>query len=137
MLLRNLFGPSGGIMDHRLLEIIACPVCNGKLYYSQDKQELICKLDSLAFRCATVFPSAGNEARPLAVEESTHEFRGHYSCAFASTRLPGKPLQDINGKPMIVHVLERARESGADRIIVATDHEDVARAVEAPAAKSA
>ena len=36
-------------MDHRLLEIIACPVCNGKLYYSQDKQELICKLDSLAF----------------------------------------------------------------------------------------
>ena len=29
-------------MDHRLLEIIACPVCNGKLYYSQDKQELIC-----------------------------------------------------------------------------------------------
>ena len=49
---------------------------------------------------------------------------------FASTRLPGKPLQDINGKPMIVHVLERARESGADRIIVATDHDDVARAVE-------
>ena len=32
---------------------------------------------------------------------------------------------------MIVHVLERARESGAERIIVATDHEDVARAVEA------
>lgn len=50
---------------------------------------------------------------------------------FASTRLPGKPLQDINGKPMIVHVLERARESGADRIIVATDHPDVASAVEA------
>lgn len=50
---------------------------------------------------------------------------------FASTRLPGKPLQDINGKPMIVHVLERARESGADRIIVATDHAEVAKAVEA------
>ena len=51
---------------------------------------------------------------------------------FASTRLPGKPLVDINGKPMmIVHVLERARESGADRMIVATDHPDVARAVEA------
>ncbi len=41
---------------------------------------------------------------------------------YASTRLPGKPLVDINGKPMIVHVLERARESGADRVIVATDH---------------
>ena len=50
---------------------------------------------------------------------------------YASTRLPGKPLVDINGKPMIVHVLERARESGAERIIVATDHENVARAVEA------
>ena len=50
---------------------------------------------------------------------------------YASTRLPGKPLVDINGKPMIAHVLERARESGADRIIVATDHPDVARAVEA------
>ena len=37
---------------------------------------------------------------------------------YASTRLPGKPLVDINGKPMIVHVLERARESGAERIIV-------------------
>lgn len=47
------------------------------------------------------------------------------------TRLPGKPLVDINGKPMIVHVLERARESGAGRVIVATDHPDVARAVEA------
>lgn len=50
---------------------------------------------------------------------------------FASTRLPGKPLKDINGKPMIVHVLDRARESGAERIIVATDSIDVARAVEA------
>lgn len=50
---------------------------------------------------------------------------------YASTRLPGKPLVDINGKPMVVHVLERARESGADRIIVATDNEEVKRAVEA------
>ncbi|MTD40521.1 3-deoxy-manno-octulosonate cytidylyltransferase [Erwinia sp. CPCC 100877] len=50
---------------------------------------------------------------------------------YASSRLPGKPLKDIHGKPMIVHVLERARESGAERIIVATDHADVAKAVEA------
>lgn len=48
---------------------------------------------------------------------------------YASTRLPGKPLVDIHGKPMIVHVMERARESGADRVIVATDHPDVAAAV--------
>ena len=50
---------------------------------------------------------------------------------YASTRLPGKPLVDIHGKPMVVHVMERARESGASRVIVATDHPEVARAVEA------
>lgn len=50
---------------------------------------------------------------------------------YASTRLPGKPLVDIHGKPMIVHVMERARESGAERVIVATDNHEVARAVEA------
>lgn len=49
---------------------------------------------------------------------------------YASTRLPGKPLKDINGKPMILHVLDRAREAGAARIIVATDHADVMRTVE-------
>ncbi|PLR54085.1 3-deoxy-manno-octulosonate cytidylyltransferase [Chimaeribacter arupi] len=50
---------------------------------------------------------------------------------FGSSRLPGKPLADIHGKPMVVHVMERARESGADRVIVATDHSDVVAAVEA------
>lgn len=50
---------------------------------------------------------------------------------YASTRLPGKPLVDIHGKPMVVHVMERARESGASRVIVATDHPSVAQAVEA------
>ncbi|QQN35414.1 3-deoxy-manno-octulosonate cytidylyltransferase [Rahnella aceris] len=50
---------------------------------------------------------------------------------FGSSRLPGKPLADINGKPMVVHVMERARESGAKRVIVATDHPDVVAAVEA------
>ncbi|GAB3464190.1 3-deoxy-manno-octulosonate cytidylyltransferase [Massilia terrae] len=46
----------------------------------------------------------------------------------ASTRLPNKPLADLGGKPMIVRVAERARESGAARIIVATDHADIAAA---------
>lgn len=43
----------------------------------------------------------------------------------ASTRLPNKPLADLGGKPMVVRVAERAAESGASRIIVATDHEDI------------
>lgn len=50
---------------------------------------------------------------------------------YASTRLPGKPLADIAGKPMVVHVMERALESGASRVIVATDHPEVVKAVEA------
>jgi len=43
----------------------------------------------------------------------------------ASTRLPNKPLADLGGKPMVVRVAERARASGAQRIIVATDHADI------------
>ena len=44
---------------------------------------------------------------------------------YASTRLPGKPLADIHGKPMVQHVVEKALQSGADRVIVATDDERV------------
>lgn len=43
----------------------------------------------------------------------------------ASTRLPNKPLADLGGKPMVVRVAERAAESGAARIIVATDHDSI------------
>ncbi|MCO5063664.1 MAG: 3-deoxy-manno-octulosonate cytidylyltransferase [Rhizobiaceae bacterium] len=49
----------------------------------------------------------------------------------ASTRLPGKPLADIAGRPMIVHVAERAHESGLGRVVVATDTDAVADAVRA------
>ncbi len=48
----------------------------------------------------------------------------------ASTRLPGKPLADIAGKPMIVHVLNRAQEAKAGAVVVATDSEPVFSAVE-------
>ncbi len=44
---------------------------------------------------------------------------------YASTRLPGKPLADIAGKPMIQHVYERACDSGADRVVIATDDQRV------------
>ena len=42
---------------------------------------------------------------------------------YASTRLPGKPLLDIAGKPMLQHVYERAIESEATQVIIATDDE--------------
>lgn len=44
---------------------------------------------------------------------------------YASTRLPGKPLADIAGKPMIEHVYERACESKADRVVIATDDDRI------------
>lgn len=50
---------------------------------------------------------------------------------YASTRLPGKPLADIGGKPMVVRVAERARQSGARRVVVATDDARIAGAVHA------
>jgi 3-deoxy-manno-octulosonate cytidylyltransferase (CMP-KDO synthetase) len=47
----------------------------------------------------------------------------------ASTRLPRKPLADLAGRPMIVHVAERAVESGLGPVVVATDAEEIAAAV--------
>jgi 3-deoxy-manno-octulosonate cytidylyltransferase (CMP-KDO synthetase) len=48
----------------------------------------------------------------------------------ASTRLPGKPLADIGGVPMIVHVWRRAVEAAVGRVVVATDDLAIAAAVE-------
>lgn len=51
---------------------------------------------------------------------------------YASTRLPGKPLADILGKPMVQHVYERAMEvPGTHAVLVATDDQRVADAVAA------
>jgi len=44
---------------------------------------------------------------------------------WASTRLPGKPLADINGKTMIQWVYEAVKKSDVDKVIVATDHDDI------------
>ncbi|MDR9405983.1 MAG: 3-deoxy-manno-octulosonate cytidylyltransferase [Spiribacter sp.] len=48
---------------------------------------------------------------------------------FAASRLPGKPLRELAGRPIITHVCERAHESGAERVIVATDDPRIADAV--------
>jgi len=48
---------------------------------------------------------------------------------FASTRLSGKPLRSICGKPMIEHVIEQAKKSDAEEVIVATDSQEIADAI--------
>jgi len=56
-------------------------------------------------------------------------FRVVIPARYASTRLPGKPLADIAGKPMVVRVIEAARRSGAGDVLVATDDDRVREAV--------
>ncbi|MDO6707347.1 Trm112 family protein [Photobacterium sp. 1_MG-2023] len=57
-------------MDHRLLEIIACPVCKGKLHFDKDNHELICKFDRLAYPIQDGIPVLLEpEARILSAEE--------------------------------------------------------------------
>lgn len=51
---------------------------------------------------------------------------------FASTRLPGKPLLPIGGKPMLQHVAERALAAGAREVVVATDDARIAEALQLP-----
>jgi 3-deoxy-manno-octulosonate cytidylyltransferase (CMP-KDO synthetase) len=58
-----------------------------------------------------------------------HTFIGIIPSRYKSSRFPGKPLADIAGKPMIQHVYERVKEE-LDDVIVATDDERIASAVE-------
>ncbi|MFT6393618.1 MAG: 3-deoxy-manno-octulosonate cytidylyltransferase (CMP-KDO synthetase) [Methylophilaceae bacterium] len=44
---------------------------------------------------------------------------------YASSRLPGKPLLDIAGKPMVIRVSEQARKSGAEAVVIATDFDKI------------
>ena len=60
----------------------------------------------------------------------TIEFIAVIPARFASTRLPGKPLADIAGKPMVVRVADQAKKSGAQRVVIATDHVEVKAAAE-------
>lgn len=59
------------------------------------------------------------------------EFYAVIPARYASTRLPGKPLLDIAGRPMVVWVAERAKQSGAQQVVVATDDIRIADVVDA------
>lgn len=57
-------------LDIKLLDIIACPVCKGKLYYNKAAHELVCRFDKLAYPLEEGIPVLlENRARALALEE--------------------------------------------------------------------
>lgn len=57
-------------MDKRLLDILACPICKGKLDYRKDAQELVCAFDRLAFPVRDDIPvMLEDEARSLGPDE--------------------------------------------------------------------
>jgi 3-deoxy-manno-octulosonate cytidylyltransferase (CMP-KDO synthetase) len=62
-------------------------------------------------------------------EEKMSDFIVAIPSRFASTRLPGKPLQMIGDKAMIIHVAERALKAGASQVVIATDDSRIAEAV--------
>jgi uncharacterized protein len=58
------------MMDRKLLDILACPLCKSPLVYKKDEQELICKADRLAFPIRDDIPvMLEDEARKLSTEE--------------------------------------------------------------------
>lgn len=63
-------------------------------------------------------------------------FRVVIPARFGASRLPGKPLRELLGRPLIAHVAKRGLESGADEVIVATDDERVCAAADRAGARS-
>ncbi|WP_159820992.1 Trm112 family protein [Colwellia sp. 20A7] len=58
--------------DVKLMEILACPVCKGKLDYNKEQQELICKFDKLAYVIEQDIPVLlESEARRISLDDST------------------------------------------------------------------
>jgi|GEM_PF-350528 uncharacterized protein YbaR (Trm112 family) len=58
-------------MDKKLLDILACPICKGKLVYQKAQQELVCKFDRLAFPIQDSIPiMLEDSARPISSEEN-------------------------------------------------------------------
>ncbi len=63
-------------MDKKLLSILACPLCKGKIDYDQNRQELICYADALAFPIRDDIPvMLETEARQLTLEEKENRPR--------------------------------------------------------------
>jgi hypothetical protein len=57
-------------MDTRLLDVLVCPLCKGPLKYDRERQELVCRVDRLAYPIRAGIPvMLADEARPMTAEE--------------------------------------------------------------------
>lgn len=77
----------------------------------------------------TIQSRLGMEARPFLTQSTMSNPVILIPARLSATRLPNKPLADIGGEPMIVHVWRRAMEAGIGPVAVATDSDEIARAV--------
>lgn len=64
------------------------------------------------------------------------KFKVYIPARYAASRLPGKPLAEVAGKPLLQHVYERAIASSADEVVIATDDERIAEAAQSFGARS-
>ena len=61
------------MIDIKLLDIIACPICKGKLAYNKEKNELVCKFDHLAYPVVDGIPALlQSRARRVSIEEESY-----------------------------------------------------------------
>lgn len=93
---------------------------------SVPKKQKHCDVQKIIFPEEPVSEDPGLRARP---EGAVVAFQVVIPARHASTRLPGKPLLLISGKPMVVRVAEQAAKSGAQQIWIATDHQAIANVV--------
>lgn len=57
-------------MNHKLLDVLVCPICKGDLVYKKDSDELVCRFDKLAYPIRDDIPvMLENEARKVSSEE--------------------------------------------------------------------
>lgn len=77
------------------------------------------------YRTAREFRPVPQPPKPSLTPQSLMSVLVLIPARMAATRLPGKPLADIAGRPMIVHVADRAHESGVGRVVIATDSAEI------------
>lgn len=66
----KIYRPPGENMDYRLLKIIACPICTNRLHFNKKNQELICRMDGLAYPLQNGIPVLLEDAaRVLGMDE--------------------------------------------------------------------